>query len=165
MIPMVAAATAIRKPILWVVRLRSPDSSLAMWLPPSTPSRGRVLPVARRRGTQLGDLGGQLGDLALEALEARVVRGGGRRRGGLGERRRGGSGCGAGRLVEVLAQAMRVAILLLARAARVARDEPALHQAAERRLERGLVRERVEPLDALAQLARRLGPAQHQHRQ
>ncbi len=58
---------------------------------------------------------------------------------------------------------MRVALLLLARPARLQLGEAALGEAAEHRLELGGVGERLHPLRARAQLVERLRPAQHQH--
>src|SRR3954452_5192539 len=104
---------------------------------------------------QRGDLLAQVGEFALEAVDARRFDGGrGRWCGFRLPRRRGHRDDRArGLLVEVLAQAVRVALLLLAGTTRLARDVAALDQRVQRGVHLVAV-ERVEPLDALAQLTR-----------
>ena len=100
-------------------------------------------------------------------LRERLLKGGDRRLeppDSLGETVR--SCCRRGcRRLRVATEELGVALLLLARLARLPRDELAGDQAFERLLH---LRERVEPVEALGatfELARRLRPAQHEQRE
>ncbi len=60
-------------------------------------------------------------------------------------------------------QQLRVALLLVPGAALQAHDQLALDQPLERVVDLAEIHERVHPLGALLELARRLRPAEHQH--
>ena len=78
---------------------------------------------------------------------------------------------GRGRLVrrrfvhDLAPEQMRIALLALAGAAAEPHDQLALDQAVEHGVQLGGGAEVVQPLGALEQLAGRLRPAQHQHRE
>src|SRR5262249_11647850 len=93
----------------------------------------------------------QLGDGVLQGREPIVVR---------GRLRVGGRP-----LLAVAAEQLRVTLLLLAGTAREPHRELALCEARKRLLELTAVTEPPEPLGPRLQLARRLRPAQHQHRE